>query len=88
MSTPNGRLWKMSKIYEVNNFMSRKARIMIKIINIKSKGRKPVPFKWIFNSKKCPDGLIHLRTTNIVKVYILVPVVDYIELFFSVATDT
>ena len=88
MSTPNGRLWKMSKIYEVNNFMSRKARIMIKIINIKSKGRKPVPFKWIFNSKKYPDGLIHLRTTNIVKVYILVPVVDYIELFFSVATDT
>ena len=31
--------------------MSRKAWITIKRIKVKAKGRKPVPVKWVFNSK-------------------------------------
>ena len=48
---PNGHLWKISSIYEVNVFFSRKAWIPIKRSTVKSKGRKLVPVKWVFKSK-------------------------------------
>ena len=51
MTRPNGNLWKMSEISEVKSFLSRKAWILKKISAIKSKGRNPVPFKWVFKSK-------------------------------------
>ena len=51
MTRPNGNLWKMSEISEVKSFLSRKAWILKKRSAIKSKGRNPVPFKWVFKSK-------------------------------------
>ena len=40
---PNGHLWKISDISEVNNFLSRKEWILIKKRIVKEKGRNPVP---------------------------------------------
>ena len=57
MSRPNGHLWKMSAISDLNNFQSRKALIPIQRIKVKSKSRKPVTVKWLFNSKEYPEVL-------------------------------
>ena len=48
----------MSAISEVNNILSRKAWIPTKISVVKSKGRKPVPVKWVFKSKEEAAGLM------------------------------
>ena len=61
---------------------------MIKKIMLKSKGRKPVPVKWIFNSMEETDGLIHLKSIYLVKIYMQVPGFEYIDSFSPVATDT
>ena len=84
----NGYLWKMSAIYEVKNFLSRKAWIMIKRNILKAKGRNPVPVKWVLNSKEETDRLIHLKPGNLVKGYMQVPGVDYTESFSPNATNT
>ena len=44
--------------------------------------------KWAFKSKEYPDGLIRLKSINLVKGYMQVPGVDYIESFSLVSTDT
>ena len=77
MTMPNGYLYKISEISEVNHFLSRKAWIPTKISVVKSKGRKPVPVKWVFKSKEEADGLIILELINLVKGYMQVPVVDF-----------
>ena len=51
MTRPNVHLWEMSRISEVNNFLSRKAWVLMKISVVKYKGRNSVPVKWIFKSK-------------------------------------
>ena len=51
----------MSAIYEVRNFMSRKAGIPIKRNKVKSKSINPVPVKWVFKRKEDPDGIICLK---------------------------
>ena len=61
---------------------------MIKKILLKAKGRKAAPVKWVFNSKEETDGLIHLKSIHLVKRYMQVPGVDYIDSFSPVATDT
>ena len=76
---PNGHLWKMSAIYEVNNFLSRKAWIPTKISAVKSKDGNPLHVKWIFKSKEDPDGLIHLKSINIVKGYMQVSGVEFTD---------
>ena len=43
---------------------------------------------WVFKSKEEPDGLIHLKSRNVVKLYMQVPGVDFTGSFSSVATDT
>ena len=73
MTRPNGKFWKMSAILEVNNFLSRKAWILTKISVVKSKGRKPVPVKWVLKIKKEAEGLIRPKSRNIVKGYMKVP---------------
>ena len=61
---------------------------MIKRSVVKEKGRKPVPVKWVFNSKEDFVGLIGLKSINVVKGYIQVPGVDCIKSFSSVTSDT
>ena len=67
----------MSAISEVNNFLSRKAWILTKISVVKSKGIKPIPVKWVFKSKEEADGLIHMKSINVLKRYMQVPGVDF-----------
>ena len=62
MSRLIGHLCKMSSVFETNNFLSRKACIMIKIITFKAKFRKPVPVKWVLKSKEDPDISIWLKS--------------------------
>ena len=69
MTRPNGHLWKVSAISEVNNFILIKAWILTKINAVKEKGRTPAPVKWAFKSKEYTDGLILLNPINIVKGY-------------------
>ena len=78
----------MSAIYEVKKFLSRKEWIRINRSKVKSKGRNPVPVRWVFNSKEEPSGIIRLKSINLVKGYIQVPGVDYIDSFSPVATYT
>ena len=66
---PNEYLWKMSAISEVNNFLSIKAWIPTKRSVVKSKIREPIPVKWVFKSKEKADGLIRLKSINLVKGY-------------------
>ena len=79
MTRPNGNLWKMSVISEVNDFLSIKAWIPTKRRVVKVKRRKPVPFKWVFKSKEKYDRLILLNSRNIVKGYMQVLGVDFKE---------
>ena len=44
--------------------------------------------KCVFKSKEDPDRLIHLKSRNVVKLYMQVPGVDFTGSFSSVATDT
>ena len=44
--------------------------------------------KWVFKSNEYPDGLIRLKSINIVNGYMQVPLVDYTESFSLVTTDT
>ena len=37
-----------------------------------NKRKKPVPVKWLFNSKEDTDELIHLKLRNLVKGYMQV----------------
>ena len=60
----NGHLWEISAIYEVKTFLSRKAWITIKKIILKAKGGKPVPVKWVLNSKEETDRLIRMKPGN------------------------
>ena len=73
MTRSNGHLWKISAISEVNNFLSIKAWILTKIIVVQVKGRNPVPVKWVFKSKEEADGLILIKSINVVKGYMQVP---------------
>ena len=88
MSRPNGHLWKISAISEVNNFLSSKAWIETKRSVVKVKDRNPVPIKWVFNITEESDGLIFLKSRNVVNGYMQVPGVDFIGSFSPVASDT
>ena len=77
----------MSAISEVNNFMSRNYWITKKRSVVKSKGRNPVPFKWVFKSKEEDDGLIHMNSRNVVKGYMQVPGFYFTGSFSPVASD-
>ena len=78
----------MSDISEVNNFLSRKAWIPTKKSVVKSKGRKPVPVKWVFDRKEEISGLLSLNLINLVKGYMQVPGVDFTDSIYPVASDT
>ena len=88
MTRPNGHLWKMSSISEVNNFLSRKAWIPTKRSVIKAKGRKLVPVKWVFKIKEEAGGLIRTKSRYVVKGCMQVPGVDFTESLSPVAPDT
>ena len=55
---------------------------------VKAKGRKPVPVKWVFKSKEDTDGLICMKSRNVVKGYMRFPGVDFTESFYPVVSDT
>ena len=76
MARPNGHLWKMYAISEVNIFLSRKAWILTNIRVVKAKGRNKIFIKWVFNIKEDADGLICMKLRNLVKGYMQVPGVD------------
>ena len=88
MTRPNGHLFKISALSEVNHSISRKACILKKRSVVKARRRKPVPVKWLFKSKEEADGLICLKSINLVKGYMQVPVVDFTESFSPVVLDT
>ena len=50
-----------SGIYGVKIFLFRRAWTLIKRSRVKSKGRNPIPVKWVFKSMEEPDGLIRLN---------------------------
>ena len=72
ITRPNGHLWKIYAISELTNFLSRKAWIPTKRSVIKSKGRKPITVKCVFNSKEEAGGLIRRKSRNVVKGYMQV----------------
>ena len=55
---------------------------------VKSKGIKPVTVKWVFKSKEEAEGLIRMKSINLVKGCIQVPVVYFTDSFSPVASDT
>ena len=79
MPRPNGYLRNISAISEVKTFLSRKAWILRKRSVLKAKVRKPVPVNWLFKSKKEAYGLILRHPTILVKGYMQVPGVDFVE---------
>ena len=61
---------------------------MTKVSVIKAKRRKPVPIKWVFNSKEEAHSLFRLKSRNVVNGYMQVPGVDFTESFSPVVSDT
>ena len=59
----------MSIISEENNFLSIMAWITTEVSILRAEGRNPVPFKWLLNSKEDADGLISMKSINLVKEY-------------------
>ena len=49
--------------------------------------RKPVLFKGVFKSKGEPDGLIHLKSRNLVMGYMQVPGVDFTDSFSAFSSE-
>ena len=88
MMRPNGHLWKMSAISEMNNFLTCKASILTKRSAVETRGRNTVPVKWVFKSKEEADSLIRLNLRNVVKGYMQVTGFAFIELFYPVASET
>ena len=88
MIRPKGNVWKISAISELNNFLSRNTWTTMNRSVMKAKVRKPVTYKWVFKSKEDPDGLIHLKSINLVNGYLQVPGVDFTDLFSPAASDT
>ena len=78
----------MFAILEVNNFLSRKAWVPTEKSNVKDKGRKPIPIKWVFKSKEEAANLIGIKSRNAVKGYMQVPGVDFIDSLSPVVSDT
>ena len=78
----------MSAISEDNNFLSRKAGIMTKRSVVKTKIRKPVPFKWVFKIREDHDGLFFQKSRNLVKGYMQVPGIDFTESLSPIASYT
>ena len=87
IGSARGKLWKLSMIAEVNNFLYRKAWIPRKLAEVRDKGRKPIPVKWVFKTKLEPDGSERLKSRIITKGYLQVPEVDFTESFSPVAMD-
>ena len=56
MTGPNGYLWEISAISDVNMFLSGKAWILTKRGVVKNKCRNPAPIKWLFKSKEEANG--------------------------------
>ena len=54
---------------------------------VKSKFVNQVLVKWLLRSEEDPDGLIRLKSINVVVGYIQVPAVEFVESFLSVASD-
>ena len=55
---------------------------------MKAKGKNPVPVKWVFKSKEKTDGLICMKSINVVKGYMQVPGVELTDSFSPVTPDT
>ena len=70
LESKRGRLWKLSIIAEVNNFLYSKAWIPRKLESVQATGRKPVPVKWVFNTKLEPEGLERLKSRIVTKGYL------------------
>ena len=47
-----------------------------------------VPAKWVFKSKEETDGLVGLKSRNVVKGYMKFPGVEFPEPFSPVVSDT
>ena len=88
MTRTDRNQYKMSVIYEVKKFLSRKVCITTKRSSVKYKRRNPVPIKWVFKSKEETDGLIRLKQRNVVKGYMQVARVDFTESFQTLESDT
>ena len=87
MTSPNGNLWEMYAISEVNNFLSRKAWILTKIGVVKDKGRNTVPFMWVFKSKEEAEALIFLKSRSVVKGYMKLSGVEFTESLYPAVSE-
>ena len=78
----------MSAIPEAIFFCQERPGFQQRETFVKAKGRKPVPVKWVFKSMEEAEGFIFLKSRNVVKVYMQVPLVEFKKSFYPVASDT
>ena len=88
INSKRGKMWKLSMISEVNNFLYRDAWIPRKLAKVRQKGRKPISVKWVFKTKLEANGSERLKSRIVTKGYLQVPGVDFTEKFSPVANDT
>jgi hypothetical protein len=88
LSGPERVPWLKSIKEEVNNFLSRKAWKTVSRKEVKLKGRKIVPQKWVFKKKLEQDRSIRYKTRSVTKGFLQIPGVDFTESFSPVANDS
>jgi hypothetical protein len=84
----NAEQWKQSMLDEIMNFVNREAWLKIPREEVRRKGRRPIPQKWVYKLKDEQDLTKRFKSRTVTKGFLQIPGVDFTESFSPVATDT
>ena len=85
LTSEDKKLWRMSAITEINNFLKRESWNFILKTIAREMGRKLIGVKWVFKIKNETDHSLRYKSRVVSKEYMQIPGVDYSEKLSPVA---